>query len=191
MRTVSSTALALVLAASVSACSGDDEPDADPAPPADSGPQAPAPLETTARLGKVVGRLGRPERERLQSTVTGVVDAWIDSAYLGDFPRTDFSGVYPGFTKGAAADARADARLMSNQQVGARVEDVVAVRREVVVDALATRRRAVAVTARFVLAMDLEGEVQRTDRVRGSLYLTRSEGAWKVFGYDVSRGVAR
>ncbi|WP_193607457.1 hypothetical protein [Nocardioides lijunqiniae] len=183
--------VALALTASVSACSGDDEPEADPAPPASSAPEAAAPLETTARLGTVVGRLGRPERARLQETVTGVLDAWIDAAYLGDFPRTDFAGAYPGFTQGAAADARADARLMSNQQVGSRVDDVVAVRRQVVVDALATRKRAVAVTARFVLAMDLEGDVQRTDRVRGRLFLTRADGAWKVVGYDVDRGVVR
>ncbi|WP_167736177.1 hypothetical protein [Nocardioides sp. 503] len=190
-KAVPATALALALAASVSACSGDDEPKADPAPAASSAPSAAAPLETTARLGRVTGRLGRPERERLRSTIAGVVDAWIDAAYLGDFPRTDFTGAFPGFTKGAAADARADGRSMSNERVGARVDDVVAVRREVVVDALATRKRAVAVTARFVLAMDLEGDVQRTDRVRGRLFLTRSDGAWKVFGYDVDRGVVR
>ena len=57
--------------------------------------------------------------------------------------------------------------------------------------AFAVKNRPAAVTARFVLAMKLDGELQRADRVRGSLFLTWSEGAWRVFGYDVTRGVVR
>lgn len=190
-RTVASTALALTLVASVAACSGDEEPREDPGSDAETGQEAPPSLETTARLGRVVGRLGTAERSRLQASVTQVVDAWVDSAYLGDFPRTDFSDAFPGFTRRAAADAAADAALMSNKQVASRVEEVVAERRRVVIDALAVTRRPVSATARFVLALRLEGELQRTDRVRGRLFLTRSGDAWRVFGYDVRRGVGR
>ncbi|MCD4526180.1 hypothetical protein [Nocardioides sp. cx-173] len=183
--------LALALAASAAGCSGDDKPEEDPGAAAEAGRDERPPLATTARLGEVVGRLDRPQQARLKATITEVVDAWIDAAYLGDFPRTDFADAFPGFTKGAAADARQDAALMSNQQVAPRVESVTPFRRELEIDALAVKRRPTAVTARFVLAMRLEGELKRADRVRGRLFLTWRDGAWKVFGYDVTRGVVR
>ena len=55
---------------------------------------------------------------------------------------------------------------------------------------LAVKRRAVGVTARFVLGMELAGEVNRAERVAGSLFLTWQDGGWQVFGYDVERGRA-
>ncbi|MDP2772673.1 MAG: hypothetical protein Q8O61_03875, partial [Nocardioides sp.] len=126
-----------------------------------------------------------------KTKVAAVVDTWIDAAYLGDFPRTDFSDAFPGFTKGAAADATTDAALMSNKRFGADLEQVVATKREVVVDALAVRKNAVAATAHFVLAIRLDGAVNRKERVRGRLFLTFDKGAWRVFGYDVNRGRGR
>jgi hypothetical protein len=191
-RAGSTAALALALVMSASACSGDDEPDQDPpSPEAGTSQEAAGPLATTVRLGKVAGRLPRAQRTRLQSGVAEVVDTWIDTAYLGDFPRTDFADAFPAFTKGAVADARRDAALMSNEKIGSRVDEVVAVRRAVVVDALAVRRRAVAATARFVLRMELEGDLQRADRVGGRLFLTWRRGTWRVIGYDVQREVVR
>jgi hypothetical protein len=190
-RAAATLTLALALAASTAACSGDDDPDDDRGPDAETGQEERPPLETTARLGQVVGRLDEPDQARLQATITEIVDAWIDAAYLGDFPRTDFSDAFAGFTKGAAADARGDAALMSNKAVASRLEEVIPFRRELVIDTLAVKRRPTAVTARFVLAMRLDGELQRADRVRGSLFLTWKDGAWQVFGYDVTRGVVR
>ena len=189
---VAVTGLALSLSLSLAAgCSGDDEPEGGDQPDASGSPSGPPPIETVARLGKVVGPLDQQGRARLKTKVADVVDAWLDAAYLGDFPRTDFSDAFPGFTKGAAADAKADAALMSNQRFGPDLERVVATRREVVVDGLAVRRHAVGATAHFVLAMTLDGGVHRRERVRGRLFLTYDKGAWRVFGYDVDRGRGR
>jgi hypothetical protein len=184
-------AVALALSLSLSACSGDEEPDDGAPSEAQSTPPGPPPVETVARLGEVVGALDKQRRARLKTKVAEVVDSWVDAAYLGDFPRTDFSEAFPGFTKGAAADAAADAALMSNKRFGRDLERVVATRREVVVDALAVRRHAVSATAHFVVAMTLDGGVHRRERVRGRLFLTYDQGAWRVFGYDVTRGRGR
>ena len=188
---VAAAGLALALSLSLAGCSGDDEPDGSDQPSAGDAPSGPPAIKTVARLGDVVGTLDKQRRARLKTKVADVVDAWMDAAYLGDFPRTDFSDAFPGFTKGAVADATADAALMSNKKFGADLERVVATRREVVVDALAVRKHAVAATAHFVLAMTLDGGVHRRERVRGRLFLTYDKGAWRVFGYDVDRGRGR
>lgn len=190
-RTTATAALGLALTASLAACTGGDEPEGAEPPGTRAAAPGPPPVVTVTTLGKVVGQLDPKRRARLKTQVTAVVDAWTDAAYLGDFPRTDFSKAFPGFTKGAAAEASADGGLMSNKRFGPDLERVVATRREVVVDALAVRRRAVTATARFVLAMTLDGGVHRRERVRGRLFLTYDKGAWRVFGYDVNRGRGR
>ena len=185
-------ALTLLLGVPLSACSGDDDPERD-RPAGDAGParEDPPPLATTTRLGEVAGRLSGPRRARMQTQVTEVVDAWIDAAYLGVYPRTDFGDAFLGFSEGAAADARSDAALMSNKSFGADLDEVVALQRGLRIDALASRGRAVGVTARVLLTMRLGGEVKRKEKVAGRLFLTYGDGTWQVFGYDVTRGRAR
>lgn len=190
VRPVCTAAACLALALSLAACTGDEEPKGDEPTSSDS-PSGPPPITTVARLGKVVGDLDKQKRAALRTKVADVVDGWIDAAYLGDFPRTDFSDAFPGFTNGAAADAGVDAGLMTNKRYAADLEQVLATKREVVVDALAVRKHAVAATAHFVLAMTLDGGVHRKERVRGRLFLTFEKGAWRVFGYDVNRGRGR
>lgn len=181
--------LALSLAFSLTACSGDDEePDGGDPPSSSGSPSGPPPIETVSRVGEVVGRLDKQYQQRLATKVAAVVDGWIDAAYLGDYPRTDFSDAFPGFTKGAAAEAAADMGLMSNKQYAADLNAAVALRRQVVVDALAVRKHAVAATARVVLVMRLDGGIHRKERVAGRLFLTFADGAWRVFGYDLNRG---
>ncbi len=79
---------------------------------------------------------------------------------------------------------------MSNAEIGDRLDAVVATTRRVRIDVLAPRGRAVGVTARFVLGLDLTGEIERADRVSGRLLLGPKDGEWRVFGYDVNRGRA-
>ncbi len=45
-------------------------------------------------------------------------------------------------------------------------------------------------TARVRLGFRTTGELERTVRVQGRLYLTHNDGGWQVFGYDVSKGAA-
>ncbi|MEJ7831679.1 MAG: hypothetical protein WKF79_02095 [Nocardioides sp.] len=193
-----------VLAVVLSGCSGggDDGNDGgeaqggreQPTNPGSSASEPPL-LETTATIGNVEGRFATDRRSRVKTAVTEVVDAWLDAAYVtGDFPRTDFDDAFPGFSSGARDDARSDAGLMSNQAIGDRVESVQATKRRLRIDVLATGKKAVGVTARFVLLMDLEldsgSDAERSERVAGSLFMTWRQGGWQVFGYDVKRGLA-
>ncbi len=189
-RAAGAVALSATLALGLASCSGDDPDADDDAGGSDTSSGAPA-LRTTASAGTVVGALKGTRREQLVARVGNVVDGWIEGAYLGDYPRTDFSDAFAGFTPGAAADARRDGGLMSNKAIGKDVDQVVATRRKLVVDTLAVEGRAVSATARFVLAMEVEGEIRRKERVSGRLFMTYADGAWRVFGYDVARGRGR
>ena len=176
----------VLLVTTLGACSdgGSDPGDADP----ETGAEQETPvIRTTATIDKVSGRLPRADRAALRRQVTEAVDRWIDAAYVaGDYPRRDFSDAFKVFSKDAAALARRD-RLMSNASVGDRIESVTAVSRKLVIDVLAAKGRAVGVTGRFVLVLDLDGELQRTDRITGRLFLDHQRG-WRVFGYEVKRG---
>jgi hypothetical protein len=155
----------------------------------------PAPLATRAEVGTVVGRLPGPRRKAVRRDVTDVLDRWWDTAYVGgDYPRTGF-GSFPGFTPGASRRARFDRDLMSNADIGARVESVTPLMRRARLDLLAVDRTVRSVTARFDLRMrvvlaDAEAGGTRTRRlqVRGRVFLTRRPAGWRVFGYDVTKG---
>ena len=184
-------AVVLLLALSVSACSGDSsDPDAGPSgdPTSSEATEAP-PLETTVAMGRVTGKLGKDKRSRTRQQVGKAVDAWFEAAYVGgDYPRSDFASSWPGFTAGAKARAKDDKALMSNQDIGADISAVEPTVRKVTVDLLAVRGRAVGATARVVLRFGTEGDVQRKVEVRGRLFLTPTAEGWRIFGYDVTKG---
>lgn len=192
-RRLAAAVLAVALAACPTACSGDSS-DSSSQRPADepAGSQAteePAPLETTATLGKVTGKLSKDKRSRVRQQVGQAVDAWFEAAYVGgEYPRSDFSDSWPAFTKGALARARSAKALMSNQDIGSGITGVEATARKVTVDVLAVKGHAVGATARVVLRFSTEGEIARDVQVRGRLFLTRSAGGWDIFGFDVTKG---
>ena len=184
------TAILLVLALSSSACTSDAD---DPASPGESSTTAagPAPLATRITLGKTTGKLSTVEKRRLKRAVGKTVDGWLDAAYIaGDYPRSNFRTAFPGFTRGARAEARSDKALMSNHDIGKRIETVEATRRRLRVDALVVDGRAVSATARVVLTFTTTGDVSKDIEVRGRLFLSRADG-WRIFGYDMTKGVAR
>jgi hypothetical protein len=182
---------ALLLTLSLSACSGDSsDPSADPSgdPSSSEATDAP-PLETTATLGKVTGKLPKGKRSKVRKQVGRAVDAWFEAAYVGgDYPRNDFAASWPGFTTGAKSDARSDKALMSNQDIGSQISSVEPTARKVTVDVVAVRGRAVGTTARVVLKFRTDGDVQRQVQVRGRLFLTPTPEGWRIFGYDVTKG---
>lgn len=185
--------LALVmLGALLVGCSSDDSgtreaPDATAAPTGRSGSSA---VATDIRVANVRGNLSGPRRQNLVRVVGRVVDRWIDRGYLGQPPRRDVSGAFADFTPGLRARAMRDRALLSN--AGLRdVEAVTADRRRVRLDVLAPNGRAVGVTARVDLVLHLEGAESGRERVGGALYLSPLERGWKIFGYDLSRGVSR
>jgi hypothetical protein len=192
MRSAPALTAAAALLLALTACSGDSsDSSASPGddPSGSEATDAPAPLETTATMGRIVGKLPKQKRSSVRKQVAKAVDAWFDAAYLGgDYPRNDFSASWPGFTVGAKADAKSDKTDMSNQDIGPEIESVEATTRKVVVDVLSVRGHAAGATAHVVLKFRTEGEVQRRVEVRGRLFLTPGPEGWRIFGYDVSKG---
>ncbi len=165
------------------ACSGtEDDPPAEGPTPSAGQQHA---LETLVRTGRVTGKLGRGEADRAAADVAAVVDAWHEAAYLGDYPRDDFE--WPGFRPGLAKQARRDRDLTSNARLGDRIDGVQPRVRNVTVDLLAVRGKAVGATARFRLVLDTTGQAARTVVVRGRLALVPVKAGWQVFEYDVAR----
>ncbi|MGB0100273.1 MAG: hypothetical protein WBP61_08330 [Nocardioides sp.] len=188
-------ACALVLGVGAAGCSTDDDDAGEADAPAETSPSAPMSppaertVDTKVSFGQVSGRLDREARQRLAKQVGSVVDDWTAAAYLGgDYPRRAFADSWPGFTAGAATQARRDRALMSNQDIGDRIDGVVPRRSVVVLDVLAVQGRPAGVTARMSLGFRTTGEVSRTVRVQGRLMLTRTDRGWRVFGYDVTKG---
>lgn len=190
-RTAAAAALTLALGLGVGACSGDDdagEPSAE-SPSATPTRAAGRTVETQVSFGQVTGRMDRATRKRLARQVGDVVDRWTRAAYLGgEYPRRAFRDSWPGFTRGAKEQARRDRALMSNQDIGDRIDGVDPRRSAVVLDVLAANGTPRGVTARVQLGFRTTGDLERTVRVRGRLFLVRIGGHWKVFGYDVSKG---
>ncbi|MDF1603732.1 hypothetical protein [Nocardioides sp. YIM 152315] len=183
------TALAATLA--LAGCSGgDDDPAGAPdgATTASTGADDAPAVETQVSFGEVTGKLGGARRDRLSADVQAVVDGWLDAAYVGgDYPRTDFDQAWPGFTSGARAEAKRDAGLMSNRDLGADIDGVEPVGRAVRIDVLAVKRKPVGVTAHVILKFDTTGATSERVKVAGRLYLTKGGQGWQVFGYDVTK----
>ena len=191
--TTTAVSLLVLLALAAGGCSDSTDGPGASAPSSSPSSSAPTPDEvrTKTTLGTVTGRLAKRDRLRVASAAGDVVDRWFDAAYVGgDYPRGAFDEAFPGFTPGARAQAVGDRALMSNQDIGRRIDGVTARRRNVRVDVLAVRGRAVGMTARFVLDLATTGELRRKVEVRGRLLLTRTDDGWKVFGYDVNKDVA-
>ncbi|GAA3665939.1 hypothetical protein GCM10022237_27470 [Nocardioides ginsengisoli] len=171
----------------VSGCSGGSDKRPRSAPSSDGG-NASETVVTNAALGRVRGPLGRAKSDAVLTGVTKVVDAWIDAAYGGDYPRTDFKAGFGAFTPQARRLAVKQSTVMTNAEVGAGLTGVELTRRKVLVDVLSVGRRARGATARVWIEMRLAGKTTRTDLVTGRLLLTPTKQGWTVFGFDVRRG---
>jgi len=184
-------AAALVLSLAAGGCSGSDGGSGPSAAPASSGTPDDHTVQTRVSYGTVTGKLAPDVRRRLATQIGDVVDGWTQAAYLGgDYPRRDFSDAWPGFTAGAQEEAHGDRALMSNEDIGERIDGVDPHKSTVRLDVLAVKQHPVGVTARVFLGFGTTGDLEREVRVRGRLFLTYTDGAWKVFGYDVTKGAA-
>lgn len=180
-----------LVAAGAAGCSGDTGPDlrtkGDP-----DGAKDTAPVQTVITLQHLSNGMSDQKRTALKADVAAAVDPWLDDAWLGDFPRTDYASAFAGFTRGAAADAEGrDVALMTNQALSDQIDAATATRRRVKLDVFATKGRARGATAHVTLDFTTTGKVAESRRVTGDLYLAKDKGAWKVFGYDVDEAVTR
>jgi len=183
---VSGVALLLLLGA-VGCDSGDDIGHHDKG--STSGDAEATPEVATVMTLQGVGKhLDAGRRERVKTRVTAVIDPWLDGAFLGDFPRSNWSSAFAGFTEGAAADAEhRDLDLLTNAAIADQIESATATRRRVRLDVFSFKGHPRGATAHVVLDYTTKGDLEEAMQVRGDLYLAKVKGEWKIFGYDVDQ----
>ncbi len=118
--------------------------------------------------------------------VTAVIDPWFDEAFLGEFPRSDFSAAFAAFTKDAAADAQRDLDLLSSSGIADQIDSATATNRRVRLDVFAPDGHPRGVTANFVLDFDTTGDLEEhAARPRRAL---PGQGQGRVEGLRLRRG---
>jgi len=185
----------LVAAALVGGCTGHSEPAAKPSPSssptASATPPAPTSVPLKVVVTRVSGKLPEKSRPALEANVGKAISAYVDGAFLaGDYPRSDFGAAFGAFTSGAAGDARRDADLLTNRELGPSTESVRATRRTAYLSVLAPYKVAAGVTAKvdLVFVVDRGEETAQRVRLAGRLLLTRNKSnGWSIFGYDLHR----
>ncbi len=146
---------------------------------------------TTVTVGVVRGKIGRGDRRRAVRKIGRVVDRWLNAGYLdGTYPRGQFGerGLR-GFTVAARARGRADRDVLTNARLGQKIAGVVPKRRRVWIDLLAVRGRVMGATARVRLKYRTLGTPRRTVEIGGRVFLRPGPSGWRIFGYDVTRGL--
>ena len=181
----------LLLAGAVGCDSGDDigdsTGDSSEASPGSHGSDVPG-VDTVITIEHGEG-IDVARQAMVLASVTAVVDPWFDEAFLGEFPRTDFSAAFAEFTKDAAADAQRDHDVLTSSGIADQIDSATATNRRVRLDVFAPDGHPRGVTANFVLDFDTTGDLEEQLRVHGALYLAKAKGEWKVFGYDVDQAV--
>ena len=181
----------LLLAGAVGCDSGDDigdsTGDSSEASPGSHGSDVPG-VDTVITIEHGEG-IDAARQAKVLASVTAVVDPWFDEAFLGEFPRSDFSAAFAEFTKDAAADAQRDLDVLTSSGIADQIDSATATNRRVRLDVFAPDGHPRGVTANFVLDFDTTGDLEEQLRVHGALYLAKDKGEWKVFGYDVDQAV--
>jgi hypothetical protein len=168
----------------VSGCSSSD---ADLSPTEQSSSATPAAQIKTA-VDVVTGRLDEAGQSEVSAQVTDLIDHYLDAAYLGDFPRSDFSAAFVDFTDGASAKANEDLALLTSVALSAQIDEAEATDRSLSLDILSPKNTPAGVSARWTLDFTTTGSVASTQHVEGMFDLTPVDGAWKVFGYSIKGG---
>jgi hypothetical protein len=177
----------LMLAGAAGCDSGDDIGDTSEAAPGSHAPDVPG-VDSVITIERGEG-MDAARQAKVLDGVTAVIDPWFDQAFLGEFPRSDFSAAFTAFTKDAAADAQRDLDLLSSSGIADQIDTATATNRRVRLDVFAPEGHPRGVTAYFVLDYDTTGDLEEQLRVHGALYLAKEKGEWKVFGYDVDEAV--
>jgi hypothetical protein len=124
---------------------------------------------------RVAGHLSDVRRERVARRVRATVEAYLDGAFAaGD------EGPFDGFQAGLRRAARADERVLVGPAAPAAVTRAAAW-----LSVAAPEGRPAGVTAR--LRVDHGGRGGAAATLTGRLLLTRADGDWQVFGYDLAR----
>ena len=125
-------------------------------------------------------------RAQAEGEVGDVLSGYVVRAFLGDYPREDFARAFESFTGGLVREASVDLDQLTANRF--READAVrATRLGADLSFLVEDSDIIGATAsvRFAFEATVEGEV-RPFSLRGRLMLVEEDGAWSVFGYDVS-----
>jgi hypothetical protein len=168
-------------------CGGEpDKPAASPSP----SPTPPPTVKSAAKLIYVQGKFPKSRHQAVAANVATVVDRWLQTAYVGgDYPRatSTYGNVFPGFSKGAVAQAGKQMSLMSNATIAPHIDGVEVVSSDVHVDLLANNNYPVGAVARVRLVYDTSGDRESRQTVRGSLDMVPTKNSWAVFGFNITR----
>jgi hypothetical protein len=198
VRRAGAAALCVLLAVTISACTGDSDPEGrkpqeEPASKGAATTLEPKPVDAKVRVTRVSGRLRPKAREVLADNIRKVVVGYFDDAFLGgDYPRSDFGDAFRTFSREAARQAERNRDLLTNRVLGPTTLEVVPKRQTAYLSVLAPYKVAAGVTARVHLDFLAERGDQPDQRVqvKGRLMLTRKKsGGWQIFGFDLSRSV--
>lgn len=150
------------------------------------------PVPLNIRINKAAGRLKKPTRVALEKRIGRAISGYFDAALLGgEYPRTNFAKAFPTFTPGAVKQARRDRDLLTNNAIGGATAAITAKKKRARVAVVVPNKVAAGATANIHLVYIAEGDGTPDQEVTmtGRLLLTRAEGGWQIFGYDIARSV--
>ena len=128
-----------------------------------------------SRVTRVAGELSDVRRERVARQARAVVRGYLDGAFAGQ------DGPFDGFVAELRRATRADEQVL----VGDGETEVVRARAWFAV--AAPHGRPVGLTARLAVELADPDRGAAATALTGRLLMTRVEGKWRVFGYDVAR----
>lgn len=172
-------AVLLALAATLAACTGDDEPE-----PGSSA----VPLALSIETAPGAGSLDDTARADAETEVGDVLSQYLVAGFLGDYPREGFVRAFDGFTGGAARSAARQLDLLTANRYRD-ATDVRATRLEARVSFLVDGRDVVGGSAavRFAFEATTDDGDTAEFTLEGRILLEEDDGAWTVFGYDLVR----
>jgi hypothetical protein len=178
--------VALLLVAAVAwlstgaGCSGDDDPQDPDRPETES-----VPLELT--LGAGSSQLDPAVSDEFQTEVADTLTGYVVSAFLGEYPRSDFVEALDWFTTDGAELAAA--RL--DHLTGKAFEDadsVTATRLVARLAPFAPEQEPAGVSAAVEFSFDVtEDGATSTVTLTGRLMMVPEADGWRIFGFKVSR----
>lgn len=145
------------------------------------------PVVRNVAVGAVVGKLPQDQADAVAGEVEGLVGDYLDWAFLGDYPRTDWSTPPPGFTPRAGKQFLKDMRTMpglTNQPRGAELTKVSQVVEDITVDVLAPKGEPAGATGHYKISFLAESSTEPLQiTTSGRLILAPVDGTWQIVGY--------
>ncbi len=188
-------ALAAALAWATIGCTGDSEPTAERPQP--SSPTATMSTPTFGRqdaqlrvsIEQMHGGITREQRPAVKRNISKPIAAWVSAGFsAGNSVGGTYPQAFAGWTRDAAKLARRDDRITTGAGVSEDLSGVVVAASRARLYVFASEGRTGGATAR--VNVRLTGERQdgsaTSYAVTGSLFLTRDESRWRIFGYDLT-----